>query len=183
MDFSTIRPAIKALISSLSGLNAEWEESQRPFLDPATMAIVLLKARPVASKGTRDSVVEEFDATRPQGEEFQEVTLGSRTLVVSVKVESWDQRDAFVAHGYAERVRNRLSWASSRAALREVNVSLAKCQTIQDLDRTEDNRRISVAVLDLLLNVHVREVDTANRYGYIQTVELEADIRGTQGNP
>lgn len=183
MNWETIRPGIVTLLSTITGLQTVYEEDPRPMVDPRKLAIVLFKFRPVRSVGTTDNRLEEYDVNRPQGSEFQEVVHGARVATLSIKVESFLQTPRGFALYEAEKLRDSFSFTSTRKALLELELALVKCQPVQDLDREFDGHRVSVAVLDVLLNAHVRRVDEANRYGWIETVELGVDLHGSKLYP
>lgn len=183
MNWEIIRPGIVDLLATITGLQTVYEEDPRPMVDPRKLAIVLFKFRPVRAVGSTDSREEEYDANRPQGSEFQEVVQGARAVTLSIKVESFPQTPRDFALNMAERLRDSFSFTSTRKALLELELALVKCQPVQDLDRNEDGHRLSVAVLDVLLNAHVRRVDEANRYGWIETVELGVNLHGSKLYP
>lgn len=165
MNLDAIKPALKTLIGNLSGLTTVWEDEPRPF-NPG--ALVLLSFTAISTIG-QDEMVRNQDLNQSPGEELEDEHRGNRAATLTVKVESQVQTDTGSAYWHLERVRERLPFRSTLAALRAVNCSLTDSGTTVDLTGSQDDRERSIAALDVFLAVRTSLADP-ERYGYIATV-------------
>jgi hypothetical protein len=144
-----------ALAAALTGLDAVWEDQDRPATNDVSRGIVLLSFGANASIGRDESRVEYAPGT----DDFQATAIGQRLIPWRIDVQSLEQGDADTAWNVLERLRTRLRWQSSIDAMNAVNVSVATTGQIQKIPETVDDRFISRAALDVMLNVSLREVD------------------------
>lgn len=174
MLFAAKRPAILALVNKVMGTQGDclaiWKDQPNPYTPPATKTLFKLALGPLSVKGADDEARWSYDSTQPLGEEMQESITGYRLFTLKVLCECSDQTDGATAFNYLETLRTRLRWSSSRADLNAVNVAIVRCEDIQDLSRTVDNRAASIANLDIRMSTRTNEADP-NRTGYIATVE------------
>lgn len=184
MHLDIIEPALKTLIASLSHptpsrrLYAFMEDEPREMVDTRTQGIVLLSMPAIVTHGVDDRVLL-VDLDQPLGEELADAYRGLRELTLTIKVESYDQSPGFAARAYCERIRSGLGWASSRAALRAVDLSLGQTMNTVDLSRDQDGHRVSVAALDAILNVAVHHQDPV-RFGYVERVQVRDITSGVE---
>jgi hypothetical protein len=176
VNLDLIEPMLTGLIASLSHTNASlrlfafWEDQPREMVDPATKGIILLTITSTTEKGTDDKIQTQ-DLNQPNGQELADHYHGVRAMTLTIKAESYDQSSGFTARAYCERIRNGLKWASSRATLRTQNVSLGQIMNPVPLGEARDDHQISIAAVDVILNVAV-EHDDPVRYGYIEHVKI-----------
>jgi hypothetical protein len=176
MTWEARRETIRQLIQRLAELPTVWEDQPRPFVDPGLRAIVLLTTFGMMTKG-KDEKIPVVDLNQPAGQELQENVRGVRLFTIQIKVESYEQTDDRNAGVYASRVRDRLSRSSSKAALRSVQTSFVRVGEVRDLSDLRDERRTSVAVLDLRLSLQSQELDPF-RFSSIETVEIREAYQG-----
>jgi hypothetical protein len=174
MNWGTIRPGLKALITSLSGgLEAFWVDEPRGFTDPSTQAILTLTIKSVTTIGW-DEMSQLQDLTKPTGHELQDEWRGNRRFTLSIKAESEIQTDTGSAYQYLENVRDRLNFRGSCETLRGLDCVVVNLIPTEDLTAALDDRNRSIAVLDVIMNARVLFLDPAE-YGYIET----APVTGT----
>lgn len=183
MNLGTIRPALLTLLGQISGLHTDWEDKQRPFVPENTRTILLLKIRPILSKGVDDLRVNQ-DLTKPNGTEMGFEVHGVRLFTLGCKVECYEQWDDGDAWQYLETIRNRLQFPTSLAALLNVNVALVELGSVVDLGQPRDNHIVSIANLDVRLCAGAQETDPT-RVGYINNVRVTGKnvISETDGTP
>jgi len=165
MNLDTIKPALKALVKNLSGLDTVWEDEPRPY-NPGALALL---AFTVITPVGQDEVVRKQDLNQDKGQELADEHRGVRQATLTVKVESQVQTDTGSAYWHLERVRERLPFRSTGDALRAVNCALIRSGPTLDLTQNWDDRQRSVAALEVFLNVRTSLEDPA-RYGFIATV-------------
>jgi len=179
MLYTSIRPGILTLVNRIMGTQGDcvaiWKDQPNPYTPPGTKTLFKLSLGPLSSKGADDEARWSYDPNQPAGQEMQESITGYRLFTLKVLCECADQTDGATAFNYLETLRTRLRWTSSRSALNAVNVALVRCEDIQDLSKTVDNRAASIANLDIRLATRTNEADP-NRTGYIATV---SDPHGT----
>ena len=181
IPWDTIRPALVSLFSDLSGLQTVWIDKRRPYIDPKEQAIVFLRVRTTEGIGVDDRRYTDLGLPAPAAT-LQESQAGTRRLGLDVRVESFRHEDDRFAFNAAESIRTKLSFASSLARLRAVNVALVRAVQAVDVSGVvQDDRATSVAVLDLTLNVGICVSDEAeaNRVQKIESVENPFDSPAT----
>lgn len=176
ISWDTIRPALLALFSDLSGLQTVWIDKRRPYIDPKGQAVVLLRARSVEGIGVDDRRYVDLWLAIPAAT-LEEQQAGHRRLGLDVRVESFRHDDDRFALNAAETIRTKIRFGSSLDRLRAVNVALVRVGQALDVSGVvQDDRATSVAVLDLILNVGVCVADENNRVYNIESVETEGAI-------
>lgn len=176
MDWPVIRPVLKTLIQNLSGLPESftvWEDEPRPFGD----ILALLSTVSIAGKGQGDECRTAYDGTKPQGQELSDTWAGVRSFTLSIKVESDTQTDLTFAYFTLERVRDRLCFKSTTATLNSVLLAFIKAEPTLDLSEVRDDRRWSIATLDITLAARTITQDPIP-YGYITTAPLTGTLTG-----
>jgi hypothetical protein len=167
-SLANTQDGLLALAAALTGLDVVWEDQPRPATSDVSRGIVLLSFTATASVG-RDEVRTTFDTG---SQDFGDTAVGQRMLPWRIKVDSLEQGNADTAWNILEKMRLRLRWQSSIDALNALNVSIATTGQVQDLQVPVDDRVISRAALDVMLNASFSEADPT-RYPYI------AEITGT----
>lgn len=167
----TMRVGLKTLAANLGGLDAYWEDQQRPYINPSTRAALLLSLGPSNPIG-RDEIRSDWDASRDHAE-WQDTAVGIRRLPWRIKCYGFEETDAKVAQFYLERIRTRLRWMSTVRALNALSLSRANTGQVTDLSVPVDDRMTSIAFLDIGLNAVFQETDVDHGYTYI------AEFHGT----
>ncbi len=183
IDWATVRPAILALLASISDVpaaNIVWEDQSRGIMSdsepttptPGASAEILCGVKQLAAVGC-DSTTTREDDTAPRGLELSDVHEGIRQFVLGLACNSLEQSDALTAYQYLEQIRSRLWRKSSQAALLAVNVCCYEPNdTTQDLgNQMVDDHVMSSAILQLHIRAAVSEV--GDRYGWIETVTTQ----------
>lgn len=174
INWAAIRPVIKTLIATISGLQTEWADQPRQYTDPTIRAQLLLSTLSPIGSGW-DQVVIEQDLGQAQGSELVDRIDRIINFTLSIRCESLEQSDGKTATHYLERVRTRLNFRSSWETLNASNIAVFGDNTLQDLGASLDGRMASIAVLDLKCRVGGSENDPV-RYGYLASVALVDDV-------
>lgn len=174
MNWAAIKPALKAIIVSATGLSAagavEWQgDSKADGFRPYPR--VYLSRSAMAGVGV--------DSERWELDEYGNVTVnigGQRQCTLSVRIESDDQ-DGGTALTVSDRLRMRLRRKSVLAALSQIGFSLNAIQSVTAFTGfTKDSREVSVVNVDVLLNaVDVDQDDTEFTDDYFEAVHVQSD--------
>lgn len=182
MDLSAIEPALCALASSVTGINATlcvFENAPRPQSPDGRMVILSWVSRSgVGLDGDRW----DYAAAADPLDEMTPTVQGSREARLQFAVEiAADQRAGYNAAAIIETARTRLSRPSSLAALEAAGLALATVGPATQADYPADGRMVSRSLFEVVLNAHASEADTAGRTSYIATVEATASIQNAGG--
>jgi hypothetical protein len=178
MNWAEIRPGLKALIASVSGLTVVWIDEPRGYTDPITEALAVLSVTSVDGVGWDECHVIQ-DLTLPQGQELQDEWRGNRKFTLSIKVESEIQTDTGSAYQYLESIRDSLNFRSSAQALRDLDCAWYGSAPTQDLTAAQDQRNRSIAVIDLFMSARTTALDPI-RYTYVETADFAGDLTDGQ---
>lgn len=171
LDWGYIRPALKSIIASISGgLAAYWEDQPGEYIDPVMRASIHLKIGSIRSEGF-DQIDQEFDVTKPLGEEYGDKVNTVTLFTLHVKCISYEQTDNNTAWTYLASIKNRLSRRPVKSAFRDVNCALIKTEELTDISGPIDGRQASIATFDLRLRASHSEHDPL-RNGYIASIGL-----------
>lgn len=164
-DWAVIRPALKAIIVSVTSLAAvTWEDQPDEYVPPDSRAIIKLNIGVPQDTG---------DEIRP----FYSTGLIQDTIVtwskftLKVKCESYDQTDGKTAVYYLAQIRNRLSRRGVLDAFTTTKCALIANTPITDLGDYADDRKRSVATFDIRLALVTQELDPAT-YPNVETVSV-----------
>ncbi len=185
IPWDTIRPALLSLFNDLSGLQTIWINKRRPFIDPSAQAVVMLRVRQTESIGVDERRFEDLGTAAPAFP-YEESQNGHRRVGLDVRVESFRHDDDRFAFNAAGRIRTRLRFGSSQTRLLALNIALVRAGAVLDLSGiVKDDRAVSVANLDLILNVGicVANEGAANLVPAIETVDNPFDNPSTVFNP
>lgn len=174
MNLETIEGTIKEVVGEVSGLDTVWEDEPRPMTNPETGAICLLNWTTIRGRGVDDRIKLQ-DLNLPQGEELADQYRGLREGTLTIKVEAHWQLSNDRASHYLEKVRDRIQWRGYRARLRAAGIGLARVGSPVAAPEIRDDRRLSIAAVEVILNLVVTEEDP-NRYGYVATVEIDPQV-------
>lgn len=178
--WSTIRPGLLGLFNNLSGgIQTVWIDKRQPYTDPKGQAIVKVRPRSVAGIGVDDRRYTDLGLSAPEPT-CEETQNGHRRVSFDVRVESFRHDDDRFAFHAAEAIRIKLGFGSSLARLLALNIALVRVSETLDLSGVvKDSRVVSVAVLDLILNIGATAADTDNPLFNIETVDNPVDHPST----
>jgi hypothetical protein len=177
-EWAAVRPVLLQLAADLSAADAAWEDQPDAYVRPkaaagkAGRAVLSLSIGPVTSWG-QDELRTEFvegrvnDADEPA--EYRDTAVGQRRIPLNIRCDSLDQRDDATAFTYLERLRTRLAWRSSVAALSAVKVAVSHRGEATPIQTTVDDHAASRAILSVILWGVFAETDPVG-YTYIETV-------------
>ncbi len=171
--FTPIRPALLALIQNIaeSGTDAYWRDQINRYAPQGTKTVFKLSLGPTGRKGLDDAIVNEYDASKPLGQEMTENVAGYRLFTLKVLCECLLQGDDSTAWGHLELIATRIQWSTSKAQLNAVNVGFVRISDLQDLSRMIDGRQASIASIDIRLSTRTNERNPQGN-GYIDTVNI-----------
>jgi hypothetical protein len=119
----------------------------------------------------------------PQGEEIEPHVLGLREVLWEVRVRSHRNaagEDAFHYLRLVEAALHDPGPTGFPIVASGLGLGLQTSETIVDLTATLGDRRVSIAQLDVRL--HAWEDHAMPAYGYVDTLEVETQWRGPDGN-
>lgn len=178
MDFASLEPALKAWARALLGWAATdpvvFENEPRPRHNGRIATLALVSAVGVGVDETR---YEDTGALAPLPN-LAPAVVGARVLAVQIAVETVDQRPGSPhARAALERLRARLRWPSSLAALAAANVALIGAGTTSSADYlSADKRFVARALLEVRLNASSFEADALGATGAIESVAVTSDV-------
>lgn len=184
MDFTTIEPALCALVASATGIEAACVLFENMPRVRHNGRLALLSW--VSTGGVGSATDEERWAYTPNADPLQEmrVTLcGPRELRLQVSVETLDQRPGYTARALAERARDRFTMPSSRTALAAVGLAFVRATEATQRDYRVDGRWVPRALFEVQLNGAASVEDVDARTSYIATAEVTASVVRPDGTP
>ena len=119
-----------------------------------------------------DEVRKSFDGAAPNGEQIEQTISGNRIIVVSIQVKSRSQRPLETARFHLSKLRTSLRDEVRLAAFRADSIAVVRSEAFQNLDFTEQNRRVSLGNMDVRFATVVNEGIAATTY--IETVEVSS---------
>lgn len=189
MEWVKIRPGLVDLFCTISGLKTYWRDQSRPLADPKQQAVCLLHVRQTQTLGI-DDLRHTYDAAGdPTGTGITFSLNGLRRVSLDVRVESYRHDDDRFAYNAMDRIQTGLSFPSSKAALRAIDMSVKFRGNAIDFPTSSltekldfDDRVTSVAQLDLMLNA-ISCVEDPTKETWIESVDNPFDNPGTTFNP
>lgn len=189
------REAFRALVQRLVALPTIYEDQPVPIIAPLP---TFAAAMPFAPTPGVDSSASPL-AAGSNGQGLATITITPRAEAASWTTWTYDQvADARVAttqmqHGamvsvrietygtltageVGERLRLRLRFASTIAALDALGIAFVVMQPLVRLPQTRDNRVTQVAVLDFAIAYVTYEVDAMADPNYIATADVTGDV-------
>jgi hypothetical protein len=184
VNFATIRAALKVAAIAASGLSStgavEWKgtaasSAYRPLIR-CDMSL-----RSIRGVGN-DEVRREYDADT---DALVLTVCGNRAATWTLRFETQDGSDSGIAMTYAMRAMARLQRPTVLETLRESGVAVANFQAVQTFDNVKlQDRVISVAVLDVNLNLAENDTDDASDSDFIESAQIDGDtIDHPDGTP
>ena len=163
---------MKSIFRIISGLDAEWRDQTRDFIDPRDQARCLIKVIADQDIGTPEyRITDDVDC----GYDIRQLKI----LTLQAQVESVSMDASERARAHINDIRLRLWRPSILAALRVINTSLIDIGNTTVVDTTRDDRALSVANADIRLH-HVRsEPDTP--FGRIDKIAVTGTVQDATG--
>jgi hypothetical protein len=190
MDYDAIKEAIRVAVRDAIGLsdtNASgrassavlWSKTREAGGFRPAVRVDLILRSPVGLG--RDETRHEYDADTDENTATQ---CGLRMLNVSIRIQSYDHTGATEAVGtLAGRLRTRLYRESILVALAAADVALHEIRPTVEQDYTEDDREVSLAIVDVVFSAPENDVDdNATASDYIAGVTLSTENE-TDGDP
>ncbi len=157
----------------------EWDgEGRRPVelgtYDAKRLVLNVVARRSLGwDEETREYIQDEED---PTVYALRRTFTGQRVVTLSLRTENFGEEEGF---DLLERVRVLLGSDESRAALNELELSLNSATDVRNVDAFADDRAISVASLDVIVNQKVETVIEESGDGvdtFIETVDFEGEL-------
>ncbi len=179
-DALTWENALITLFENISGLTTVWRDQPRPMTDgPGMCQLKVTNDDSVGIDETRTVLnAAEKDSAPPI--EIEPEQVGLRTLVLQVRVETFDQGAVQRPRFFMKQIRSRLRRPSSLLVLKGIDTSLIETLPIISVDRTLDNRAFSFAVMDVRL--HTIDVESDAAFGRIDKIAIQPNVTDPGGN-
>jgi len=166
-DWSVIRAVLKAWVTSITGLTPYWSNRPKPRHFGDAYALLGITGRRTVGN---DAVISEYDATQAAGSQIRRYQAGSRQFTFWTQVRTSRQSDDNDAMHYTSMIANSTCLpALTESKFKGADISFARILGETDLDARIDNRDMSVAQIDLLINASNIQEDTAT--GWIKTLK------------
>jgi hypothetical protein len=176
VNYEAYKPALKAWASAITQL----PESHVVFMnDPQPRAaekMVYLNVRGTRSLGVGDRF-QSYDET---AKEITETHSGSREILLTFQVDSYDMRAAGNALSLINKAVTRMRLDSSMAILEAAGLALATADDPVDASYAFDKRMVSRYSMDVVLNATSSETDAP--VPTIESVEITGEPLGAAGN-
>lgn len=181
MNFAAIKPALKTLVTSLTGAAlVQFENEPRKAHKGVIVLLSWVSSTGVGIDENRWTIDDAVDAPDPNA---TPIVVGVRTLALQVSAEVHDQRVAADdARSMLERLRTRIRRSASLASLLAVNIGLIDCGNVIQSDYNVDGHVVSRCLIELRFNATEFDVDTDGATGTIETVELTGVASDVAGN-
>jgi hypothetical protein len=178
IDWATVEPGLCALVTSITGIACEHPDGKRSLVSPATGCVATSIVYAITPQGTDERQMlpapdEDQPWANPWGGEpgdLIECVVGLREVTWRVKFEAYDATPGRAAQAHAERLRTRMSFSSSAAALEALGFGLLRAEPTTYVPEPRSQRTRPFAFVDFRLSVYDAEADTANPYKTIETV-------------
>jgi len=166
-DWSDIRSTLASWVSGITGLTCYWHRRPRPAHFGDNYAILDLTGRRTVGN---DEIVTEYDDTQPAGREIRRYQIGQRQFTFPIQIRCQRTSDDVDAMHYTSLIRDAVCLPdTTEAALKTADISFARVLAETDLDYLLDNRNLTVAQLDLLLNASSIREDIPT--GWVETLD------------
>lgn len=169
---------LQRLFETIGELPTCWKEQPRPYLPDG---VILLKVIADLSQGVDEYriALNSAELTSSPPIECEPTSCGSSVVTLQVQVETFDQDASGRARTVLRKIRQRLRWPSSRAALKTIETSLVDILSIPVIDKTEDGRQYSLATMDVRLNTI--QVENDQPFGRIDSMVLTPTLTDDSG--
>lgn len=162
----TVYQKLRVLLSALAGVDAQAENQAPVYSDDVNQARLKFRLISIANLGG-DEVGGKYDAqVHPAGDTYPGNlgsyiynARGNRLLTFSILVECTYQDDRSTAYRLATAVRDKFGLPSTRQALHAAGFGFNSVTPTRDLSYDWDNREVSAAGFDLVLNAMAEAFD------------------------
>lgn len=186
LDRKALKIALGNWFAEVTGLEPRDRENSQHWggtWDPSktsapVLAHGLLFLKVVKTIGV-DRRTKQYNDAAPAGEEIVPRVQGFRELLWEVRVWSRSQNEDEDASFYLEKVRDRLHSHSAIQLFSSLGLGVQNVTKTVDMTRTEHNRRVSVAQIDVTFNAAIDIADTP--YGYVDRFEAESEWLDSDG--
>lgn len=166
VDYVTIRPALIALIQTISGIdnvdNVVWEDQGQQY----GVTQIRLKLKSPISIGADEVRHEEVGAVLASN------YCGNRGMTLSVTCETSSQTDAGFALQYIENIRTRMRREASRLSLENAGMSIRDIQQPVEQPFTDGDHQWSKWILDIRLNTVANDLVVPASGGWIESTVI-----------
>lgn len=168
MDLATLDTGLPTFLTALLGIPCDWRKQPRQVHVSASAQLDIL-----TSNGVGWDELTSHDVSGPA---TTETVYGLREMTIQVTVWSLSQKLAESARFYLERLRTRLRWSSSLAALDALGIALIGVMPMVLIDAPQDGRTPSQGSLDLRFAFGVAESDAPAPF--IEKVDVNRTVDG-----
>lgn len=176
MDFAALETGLIQWVTTLSGLSVVvFLNRPRPQHAGRWVALSWVTIAGVGVDELRQ------DETVP-GYDLVPIVTGDRLATLQIDVESWDQRGGTHAWSLATALYARIRLPSSVQALAALNAGLVRLGPMNRADYKVDQRWVSRATMDLVLNLGECLEDTTNANGRIDHALVTTTLTDCAGH-
>jgi len=180
-NWPAIDAALAVAIASGTGLDATKVDGKRKFVSPVAGAAAYYEIKNRNRTG-EDSVSYDDTGDAAPALPLRQRVTGRRTFTCEIRVESFTHTADREAGAYLELLRSRLSLDYVRDGLRAEGLVLMNTGQTVPIPTVYDDRRRSVAVLELFFEHCVAEVaPDAFRTGVIESIEITTRFKDEAG--
>jgi uncharacterized protein (UPF0254 family) len=177
MSIDVYKPAIKAWVEAQAGITAQWRDEQGGWQAKTRARLHLSNILP---RGV-DMFRYNQDLSLAAGEDLVPTISGLRELLLEIKVTSRDQSEDNVAIAYLDKLRRSLRKRSVRTSLNAAGLAHSTTEVTQDVTTILDDRRESVAVMEVHFNAVVNERDAEEATGHVETFKISSALIADSG--
>lgn len=181
IDLSLIEPALVAIVQDLTGVQAvAWSEQPATMAQELENAEIDLSIVSWVSLGSDDRRYEREEGSDgdPWGgfaAPVREEVRGAREITVRFKCTSFDDVGGRSGRYFAQKISDRITLNSARAALLAVGLGFGSRVAFVDLSAVVDGRRRSIAAIDVRFNA-ISVERAADTITTIEEVEFDAPV-------
>lgn len=176
IDYATFESTLETWFEGVTGLKVYWDERERKH--ERVKAWGLLNVISVVQLGV-DEVRQSFDAGAPNGEQIEQLIAGNRVITVACSVKSRSQKPTNHARFWLSKLQTSLRDPSVLASFQAADIAVGLTLPLQNLDFDEENRRVSLATMDVQFATVVNEAILPTTW--IEKVEVSSDIKDPGG--
>jgi len=179
MNWSVIRPALKAWVESITGLSAKWRRASKGWAPKE--GYCLLDITGMGGVGS-DEVVDEYDEDAEAGSEIRTYQTGQRQFTFNVQVRTWSTTDGLDSKHYASLIMNSTDLPrKSSEVFAAAGIGFAGIAgTVGPLPFEQDGRPMDVSDIQLRFNGSESTEDEPTTY--IETIGITVEGRNPDGD-
>jgi hypothetical protein len=166
-DWSLIRTTLGTWVTTVTGLTTYWRRRPRPAHFGDAYALLDIVGRRTVGN---DEVIQEYDATAAAGSQIRRYQVGQRQFTLPIQIRTSRQADDNDALEYTSLIRDQVYLPeTSDDEFRAADIAIARILSEVEIDARLDNRDLSVAQIDLLMNAANLTEGIAT--GWIETLD------------